>query len=298
MASVILPAVEWTPPMNTVVAALREEDELLFVCDSANDPITTDAPESAEVIVAGEPIGCAGKPHALATGMEHASDDIVVWTDDDVSRSADWLGRLVQKAREHGAATEVPVFVGGGLWRVVEPAFLLFLTNAVLSGDHVWGGGVAFDRTILDEEQFLTELRQTVGDDSLLSTYVDDPWVARKQIRHITAGGSPRAVYDRVVRFSKAAMFFTPVSTIGFLLVISLGLALSIVAPIAGITLATLIGAATYYRAGVQRGSVLLTFPSLVLLPVVLILGAVAPTFRWGSRTYRWTRKFTVVIVS
>ena len=55
-------------------------------------------------------------------------------------------------------------------------------TNAVLSGDHVWGGGVAFDRTEIDENQFLTELRQTVGDDSLLSTYFDESWVASDHI--------------------------------------------------------------------------------------------------------------------
>ena len=75
--------------MDAVVDGLRERDELLVVCDREDDPVTTDAPASATVVVAGEPEGCAGKPNALAAGVERATHDIVVWTDDDVPRSGD-----------------------------------------------------------------------------------------------------------------------------------------------------------------------------------------------------------------
>jgi hypothetical protein len=44
MASVILPTVRWTAAAETVVAGLRDEDELLVVCDSESDPVVDAAP--------------------------------------------------------------------------------------------------------------------------------------------------------------------------------------------------------------------------------------------------------------
>lgn len=176
MASVILPTVRWTATAETVLSGLRDEDELLVVCDSESDPVVDAAPSAATVIVAGEPVGCSGKANALAAGMEAATDEIVVWTDDDVDRDEEWLTRLVTRATEHGAATEVPLYLGDGLWQLFEPAVLMLGSTGPASGNHVWGGGVAFDRTEIDEASLLAELRQTVGDDSLLSEYVDDVW--------------------------------------------------------------------------------------------------------------------------
>jgi hypothetical protein len=278
------------------VSELRADDELLVVCDSKSDPVVETAPSAATVIVAGEPVGCSGKAHALAAGMEAATDDIVVWTDDDVDREEGWLTRFVTQAKKHGVATEVPVYLGGGLWQLFEPAVLMLGSVGPASGDYVWGGGVAFDRTEIDEESFRTELRQTVGDDSLLSEYVDDVWADTEHIRQVTVDGEPRNVYHRLVRFGKTAIRFEPQQTAGLFGVSLLFAGGSVVFPIGGALVATLCGLIAYSLLGVRRRSVLLSFPSLLLVPVFLLLGIVAPTFRWGGRTYTWPDKFDVTV--
>ncbi len=191
MASVILPTNRWTDAAESVIKDLRDSDELLIVCDSSTAPVADEAPNQATVVIAGEPTGCSGKAHALATGMEHATDDIIVWTDDDVHREAGWIETLTSKVQTHDAATEVPVYTGSGLWQLFEPALIIAGTSGTASGRYVWGGGVAFDRTKLDETAFLRDLRRTVGDDSLLSEYVDDIWAETDHCRHLEVDGSP-----------------------------------------------------------------------------------------------------------
>lgn len=296
MASVILPTHSWTPAAETVVGALRDDDELLVVCDSPDDPVATDAPSRATVVTAGVPEGCSGKAHALATGMEHASDDVIVWTDDDVQREDGWLDRLVARAREHEAATEVPVFVDGGLWRLLEPAVVVLGATGTASGNYVWGGGVAFDRTDLDEEAFLADLRRTVGDDSLLSEYVDDIWADTNHLRYVQVDGSPRAVYHRCVRFGKTAARFEPLATLGLFAVLLAFVAGSLLFPLLGAAFATLVGGLAYWKLGIRRASVVLSFPSFLSIPVLLTLGMTAPTFEWGGRTYEWRGKFDVTV--
>ncbi|SDK34266.1 glycosyltransferase [Natronorubrum texcoconense] len=297
MASIILPTHRWTPAAEIVVDTLRDDDELLVVCDSHEDPVVDDAPSRATVVTAGEPVGCSGKANALATGMERASDEIVVWTDDDVSREDGWLERLVTHARETGAATEVPVFVGGGLWRLFEPAMVVLGTSGTASGNYVWGGGVAFDRTELDESALLADLRRTVGDDTLLSTYVDDVWVDTDHVRPVHVDGSPEGVYNRIARFGKTSAFFEPVQT-GVLFAISLVfVVVTLVFPLLAALGSTLVGIAAYRKLELERPSVLLTFPSFLFVPLFLAVGVAAPTFRWGGRTYRWEKKFDVIVV-
>lgn len=296
MASVILPTHGWTPAAETVVDALRDDDELLVVCDSHKDPVVSDAPPRATVVAAGEPEGCSGKAHALATGMEHASDDIVVWTDDDIQREDGWLDRLVARAREHEAATEVPVYVGDGLWRLFEPAVVVLGTTGTASGNYVWGGGVAFDRTELDEEALLADLRRTVGDDSLLSEYVDDIWADTDHLRYVRVGGNPRAVYHRCVRFGKTAVRFEPLPTLGLFAASLAFVASTVLFPLLGAAFATLVGVLTYRKLGIKRASVALSFPSFLSIPILLALGMAAPTFEWGGRTYEWRGKFDVTV--
>jgi hypothetical protein len=298
MASVVLPTVRWTSEADAVVDALRDGDELVVVCDSPEDPVVADAPDRATVLVAGEPAGCSGKASALATGMERATDDVVVWTDDDVPREDGWLDRLVGRARETGVATEVPAFVGDGLWRLFEPAVLLFGTTGVAAENYVWGGGVAFDRTAFDEDAFLADLRRTAGDDSLLSEYVDTDAIQADtdNVRQVHVDGSPRAVYHRLVRYAKTVAFFEPRSTVAALVAYLVALVATVAFPAGVATVTTLVGVVAYAWVDVRRSSVLLTFPSLLVTPPLLALGVAAPRFRWGGRTYRWWGKFDVTV--
>ncbi|OVE86235.1 glycosyltransferase [Natronolimnobius baerhuensis] len=298
MASVILPTNRWTDAAESVIKDLRDSDELLIVCDSSTAPVADEAPNQATVVIAGEPTGCSGKAHALATGMEHATDDIIVWTDDDVHREAGWIETLTSKVQTHDAATEVPVYTGSGLWQLFEPALIIAGTSGTASGRYVWGGGVAFDRTKLDETAFLRDLRRTVGDDSLLSEYVDDIWAETDHCRHLEVDGSPEAVYHRLVRFGKTSWRFEPLQTsilLGMSLAFSAG---ALMFPIVGVIVATVLGGLAYWKLGITRASVLLSYPSLLLVPVFLILALVAPSFEWGGRTYKWSGKFDVQVVS
>jgi hypothetical protein len=297
MASVLLPTTTWTDGCDDVVADLRPEDELIVVADRSDDPALDGAPESATTLVAGDPVGCAGKANALAEGMERASQDVVLWTDDDVARDPGWRDRLVENARESGAATEVPVYVGSGLWSLFEPAMALFGSLGMASSGKVWGGGVAFDRTELDEEELLSELRQTVGDDSVLSNYVEDPWVDADHPREVRVGGSPSAVYHRMARFAKATFYFEPLST-GVLLCVSVVVAaLCLLFPFVGLPATTGLGLWTYRKLGVSRASVALSFPSFVVVPLAIVVGLLAPAFEWGGRRYRWRGRFEVSVL-
>lgn len=296
MTSVILPTRTWTPTVAETADAVAESDELVVVCDAESDPVVDAAPDRATVVPAGEPESCSGKANALATGMDVATDDIVVWTDDDVARDDGWLDRLTTHARDRGAATEVPVFVGGGAWRALEPAMVLTGTRAVASGEYVWGGGVAFDRTRLDETSLLRELRRTVGDDTLLSQYVDDVWADTTHLRPVSVGGSLPAVYHRLARFAKTSALFSPVETAVLLAVALLFTIGATLFPLAGFAAGTALGALGYRRVGLRRWTVLLSFPSLYLFGPLLLVGICAPRFWWGGRTYAWHRKFDVTV--
>ena len=70
----------------------------------------------------------------------------------------------------------------------------------------------------------------------------------------------------------------------------------SVAFPVVGAVFATVCGLLAYKWLGVNRRSVVLSFPSLLLMPVFLLLGIVAPTFEWGGRTYKWKGKFEVTV--
>ncbi|RDI72571.1 glycosyltransferase [Halopelagius longus] len=297
MASVILPSNRWTDGAADVAADVREDDELLVVCDSENASVVSDAPDEVTVLVAGDPEGCAGKANALAYGMERATHDVVVWTDDDVSRDSGWRDRLVSMARNRGAATEVPVYVGGGIWPLLEPAFVLLGSLGLVEGGFVWGGGVAFDRTEIDEDALRSDLRRTVGDDSVLSTYLDDPWADEDHPREVPVSGAPGDVYDRIARFAKAAYFFDRAGTSVLLAASFVAAALFALFPVFGVVAATTLAAAGYAKLGVRRASVVLAYPSVLCLPVALLAGILAPRFEWGGRRYEWRDAFDVRVV-
>lgn len=297
MVSILLPTTAWTDGCEDVLAGASPDDELIVVADRGDDPVVADAPAAATVVVAGDPVACSGKANALAAGMERAEDRIVVWTDDDVSRDPGWRDRLVDHARSDGVATEVPVYVGGGLWQLLEPAMALFGSYGLVQGGHVWGGGVAFDREQIDETALVADLRRTLADDSLLSTYVDDPWVDRDHPRPVRVGGSPRAVYHRLARFATAAAYFEPRSTVGLVVVTTLLAVCCLLVPLVGLVATTAVGVACYRALGLSRGSVALTFPSLLVFPVALLVGYLAPTMEWGGRRYVWRSRFDVTVL-
>lgn len=95
-ATVFLPTVSWTDACDEVAAQLGPQDELLVVHDSEEDPVADreHIPETVRLVVAGTPTGCSGKANAIAAGMEAASHDRLVWTDDDFDHPPNWLDGL------------------------------------------------------------------------------------------------------------------------------------------------------------------------------------------------------------
>jgi hypothetical protein len=144
--SVLLPTLEWGPVCEELADQLGPNDELLVLCDSDRDPVAgRKTPNGVAVCIAGEPEGCSGKANALAYGMERATNDRFVWSDADYERDDDWLDCLVEAGEEHGMAAVLPMFPGGGWWRLVEPVVVLSLglQAGLLRGDGVpsypWG---------------------------------------------------------------------------------------------------------------------------------------------------------------
>ncbi|WP_206662554.1 glycosyltransferase [Halorubrum sp. BOL3-1] len=295
--SVLLPTVSWTDACDQVAAQLGPVDELLIVHDHEDDPVTdhTSLPERVHLVAAGDPDGCSGKANAIAAGMDAARHDRLVWTDDDFDHPPDWLDSLHREYAAHGPTTELPVFIGQDpLAVLLEPIYALGGTLGTYVGDHAWGGAVIFDREDLDEQVFLTDLRQTVSDDGLLGEHVDITAVRRG--REVPIGGSLRQTIERHVRFNKIFATHDPrVARLSFFLLatVILGCVLS---PLLTVGITTLVGC-VYAWFGVHRATALLAVPALVLSVPLGAYAMTRETFVWGGRRYRWRSKFEVDVL-
>jgi hypothetical protein len=139
------------------------------------------SPKGTPIVVAGEPEGCSGKANTIVTGMDVATHDLVVWTDDDFYHPSDWLDQLRADYEQQGPTTEIPLFVGRDPLEPVYAQVSVFI--ATPAGD--CGGALMFDPT---EEALLAELRQTTSDDVTVNGYIEfqphsgpaaPRWVAR-----------------------------------------------------------------------------------------------------------------------
>lgn len=293
--SVLLPTVEWTPACSEVADQLEGEDELLVVCDSDADPVAQQEslPAGVEVVVAGEPEGCSGKANAIDAGLDAASHQRLVWTDDDFTHPPDWLSQLQADYEKHGPVSEVPVFVGQDLLSVfLEPTYVLGGTLGTYADDKCWGGGVIFERGDIEMDAFRSELSQTVSDDGLLSEYLDVTTL--KRTRTVPAGGSLRETLERHTRFMQIVRFHEPVQ-IAVMGVLSVLVAIgALFAPLPAFAVLTLVDIGVYGYFGIDRWTALLAYPATVTAPVLVAYALARQTFVWGGRRYRWRSKFDV----
>lgn len=298
MVSVLLPTVEWGPVCEQLTAQLDGDDELLVVCDTESDPVAEHDPsDGVRILVAGEPEGCSGKANALAYGMERATCDRFLWTDDDFDHGEDWLQRVKRLADEHGVVTGVPAFVGDGWWRLAEPLVAMSGSLGLYLGGQVWGGCVTFTRDDVDVERLVADLRRTVSDDGLLSARLDDVTAVRSLTEQIRVDGDVDAVRQRLVRFTQTVRFEETSSTpalVGSVLLLALA---TLLWPLPVGAATTALTAGTYWFFGVRRPTFLLTAPALLLAPFVVGYGLLAPEFEWGDRRYRWRDVYDVTVV-
>jgi len=304
MASVLLPTREWTDSCAALASQLGPGDELLVLCDRPTDPVARDPPDPAdapdgsiEVVPTGDPEACSGKAHALAVGLDRARDDLVVLTDDDVERDPDWFSRLVGLAREHGAASATPVFVGEGLsWLLVEPVMTALGSALICRYGGAWGGGVAFERDRLDEARYRRDLERTVSDDALLWDALGDVHTTPSFVNVVRVPGDAASVRERFTRFVLTYRYWLPRATLALWALVAGFVALALVAPFVAAGVATAGAAYAYRYLGLRRRTWLLAFPSVLFLPVFLASAWLVPSFTWGGRKYRWRGRFDVAV--
>jgi len=209
--TVILPTLWPTDVVDQLADQLGPDDELLVVCDTDSDPIADvdSLPEEVRLVIAGEPEGCSGKANAIATAMEAARCDRLVWTDDDFYHPPNWLAELHADYDRQGPTTELPFFVGNDpLSTLLEPAYVMGATLGLGLIGAPWAGAVIFERSDLDEEAFVTDLRKTISDDGLLGAYLDVMPVTR--VRRVDVGGTISESLERNTRFMQIVRYFSP----------------------------------------------------------------------------------------
>ena len=232
----------------------------------------------------------------MAAGMERAERERIVWTDDDFHHPSDWLATLHDDYAAHGPTSELPLFVGADpLARLLEPIYTLGGTLGVYLTDRAWAGAVVFERSDLDDEGLIYDLRRTVSDDGLLSERLDVTPVRR--VRRVTVGGDARTTLERHVRFSKIVRFHAPVETAVDVPLVALVALACLLAPVPAAAVTTALMVAVYAAVGARRWTALLAYPAALAAPLLLAYGLARRTFVWGGRRYRWRRKFEVSVI-
>lgn len=296
--TVLLPTTRRSPVIEEIATQLSPADEFLVICDHETDPVADcdDEFENVTIVVAGEPTGCSGKANAIATGMEEATHDRVVWTDDDFHHPPDWLAAFHEAYDERGPVSELYFFIGSDLLStLLEPIYTIGGTLGTYANDKAWGGSVMFERGDLDCASFLRDLRRTVSDDGLLSEYLDTTSLNR--VRRVKIGGTIRETLERHVRFTQIVHQHSPRDTVVMGVVTSLLALFCLFVPIyAGITV-TALATCVYAYFGIRRWTVLLTYPAILLQVPLMGYALTRRTFVWSGRRYRWKSKFDVEVV-
>lgn len=296
--SVLLPTTQWTDACTELADQLNEDDELLVIHDNEGDSVAEreNLPAGVRLVDAGEPQGCSGKANAIVAGMETASHDRLVWTDDDFHHPPDWLETFNADYERHGPVSEVPYFVGRDPLSVLwEPLYASCASLGIYLGNKIWGGAVVFERDDIDETAFLDELRQTVSDDALLMEHLQVTAVRRT--RTVPIGGSIRETVERQVRWTKILWTHDP-GPIGVVILLLLGVfASAVLFPLWAAGVLTVFHLAVNEVLGVRRWTALLAYPAVFVFVPFIPYAFARRTFVWGNRRYRWRSKFNVEIV-
>jgi hypothetical protein len=297
-----LPTREWSPVCDQLTAGLGPGDELLVVCDAPTDPVADhDPPDGVDVLVAGSPERCSGKANALAVGMERATNDRFVWTDDDFEREPEWLDELVVASIRDGPATVFPDFVGGGWWRLAEPALVILLGARALLGRREsgfpWGGGVAFHRDHLSVsvDELVALLRTCLSDDLVLHEHLDACTTVSSLDATVHVDGDARSVANRLVRYMRSDHVHE--GLVGEFVVSVPVAALGLAAPLPVAAVTTALLAVGYLAGGRPPWNALFAYPALLSLPVLIGTGLVVDEVAWGGRRYVVRDAYDVEVV-
>ncbi|MFB6252226.1 MAG: glycosyltransferase [Halobellus sp.] len=255
-----------------------------MICGTETDPIARrdgDLPESAQVVAAGDPVGCSGKANAIAAGVEALQHDRLVEMDDDFHYPADWLAQLHADDDRHGPVSELPYFVGQDpLSRPLDPIYASGGTLGIYANDKSWAGAVIFDRSDIDCDAFVRELRQTASDDGLLSESLDVKPLRRT--RTVPVSGTIRETLERHLRFIRIVYRHEPFEALTGIVVTAGFAAVGLAFPLVAFVGVACMHAAINEFLGVRRWTAVFGFPAVLATLPLFGYGLVRQTFVCG----------------
>jgi cellulose synthase/poly-beta-1,6-N-acetylglucosamine synthase-like glycosyltransferase len=156
--------------------------EILFVCDSENDPVNTLIGDvqschqnvNSRIVIAGPAAGSGQKVHNLrvATAQVSPQSEVLVFVDTDARPGATWLRQLVAPLAdaELGASSGYRWFipVKGGLASRLRSIWNASIASALGSDrqkNFCWGGSTAIRRSTFERLQIRERWRGSVSDD-------------------------------------------------------------------------------------------------------------------------------------
>jgi hypothetical protein len=302
--SILLPTVEWTDVCDQMAAQLQDGDELFLIRDTEADPVAShQPPDGVEILSAGEPEGCSGKANAMAHGIERATNDRFVWTDADFHRDDDRLDRLVAAGEQHGPATAVPFFYGGGAWSLLEPWTMLFSTLLIYFGigstaNIGWGGGLTFTREELtvSVDRLAAELRQAIADDGLLSRRIDGFRAVKSMLMPVEMPGNPNPTYHRLLRSNRVTHIHQGMT--GGLVATLIVTAAAVAFPLVVLPAVTVATGIAYAVLNLRCPTFLLASPGLSVVPLVILAGMFISEFERAGRRYRLNGAYDVDVLN
>lgn len=162
----------------------RQNYEIFFILASASDSaksiverVAKNSRVKAQVIIAGNPIGCSEKVNNLRVAVEQLSPEfeVLVFADSDGRPGKSWLHHLVAPLGDIriGATTTMRWFIPN---RSNLPTALLAAWNAPVvtmlsekGKNFCWGGGTAIRRSLFEQSGVLEEWRNSASDDYSLT---------------------------------------------------------------------------------------------------------------------------------
>ncbi|HET8925099.1 MAG TPA: glycosyltransferase family 2 protein [Candidatus Acidoferrum sp.] len=166
----------------------RQNYEIFFILASASDParstverVVKNSRVKAQVIIAGDPIGCSEKVNNLRVAVEQLPPEIevLVFTDSDGRPGKAWLHHLVAPLFDPrvGATTTMRWLIPNKT--NLATALLAAWNTPIVTmlsekgKNFCWGGGTALRRTVFEQAGVLDEWKNSASDDYSLTRALD-----------------------------------------------------------------------------------------------------------------------------
>jgi hypothetical protein len=139
------------------------------------------------------------------------------------------------------------------------------------------------------------ELRRVLSDDGLLSQHADELHPVRSIVMPVKVSGDPKSTYYRTVRFNRLTHIYEGMA--GDLTIALLMPGAAVVFPLGVALAATVLTGTVYAVLGLRRGTVLLSFIGIFLVPLEILAGIFVSEFEWAARHYRLNGEYDVDLI-